>query len=71
MRRGQRTITALVTVTLFVSACSPAAGSAPTDVGGWADVLTGAADKLDVATTVAPISSIARNMGGDRIRLTD
>ena len=26
-------------------------------------------DKLDVATTVAPISSLARNIGGDRIRL--
>ena len=24
---------------------------------------------LDVATTVAPISSLARNIGGDRIRL--
>jgi ABC-type Zn uptake system ZnuABC Zn-binding protein ZnuA len=36
---------------------------------GWQDVLTGATDRLDVATTVAPISSIARNVGGDRIRL--
>ena len=36
---------------------------------GWQDTLTGGADKLDVATTVAPISSIARNIGGDRIRL--
>ena len=36
---------------------------------GWSDTLTGGPDKLDVATTVAPISSIARNMGGDRIRL--
>jgi ABC-type Zn uptake system ZnuABC Zn-binding protein ZnuA len=69
MRRGQRAITTLVTVTLFVSACSPAAGSAPTEVGAWGDVLTGGPDKLDVATTVAPISSIARNVGGDRIRL--
>ncbi|HEX5825196.1 MAG TPA: metal ABC transporter substrate-binding protein [Candidatus Limnocylindrales bacterium] len=58
-----------VALTLFVSACSPGAGSAPAEVGGWADVLTGGADKLDVATTVAPISSIARNVGGDRIRL--
>ncbi len=36
---------------------------------GWQDTLTGAPDRLDVATTVAPISSIARNVGGDRIRL--
>ena len=36
---------------------------------GWQDELTGGPDKLDVATTVAPISSIARNIGGDRIRL--
>jgi ABC-type Zn uptake system ZnuABC Zn-binding protein ZnuA len=36
---------------------------------GWQDVLTGGSDRLDVATTVAPISSIARNIGGDRIRL--
>lgn len=36
---------------------------------GWYDVLTDGADKLDVATTVAPISSLARNIGGDRIRL--
>ena len=36
---------------------------------GWQDILTGEPDKLDVATTVAPISSIARNIGGDRIRL--
>ncbi len=36
---------------------------------GWQDELTGDPDKLDVATTVAPISSLARNIGGDRIRL--
>lgn len=36
---------------------------------GWYDELTGGADELDVATTVAPISSLARNIGGDRIRL--
>src|SRR5687768_11923579 len=35
----------------------------------WYDELTGGPDKLDVATTVAPISSLARNIGGDRIRL--
>ena len=36
---------------------------------GWLDTLTGEPDKLDVATTVAPISSIARNVGGTAIRL--
>lgn len=36
---------------------------------GWHDELTGGPDMLDVATTVAPISSLARNIGGDRIRL--
>ncbi|MBA2488262.1 MAG: zinc ABC transporter substrate-binding protein [Chloroflexi bacterium] len=38
-------------------------------VSGWQDELTGEDDKLDVATTVAPISSLARSVGGDRIRL--
>ncbi|HXG26135.1 MAG TPA: metal ABC transporter substrate-binding protein [Candidatus Binatia bacterium] len=48
---------------------SPAAsGGAGTSLG-WQDELTGGADKLDVATTVAPISSLARNVGGTRIRL--
>jgi manganese/iron transport system substrate-binding protein len=46
----------------------PPSGAGGTSLG-WQDVLTGASDKLDVATTVAPISSIARNVGGDRIRL--
>jgi manganese/iron transport system substrate-binding protein len=36
---------------------------------GWRDELTGGGDKLDVATTVAPISSLARSVGGTRIRL--
>ena len=36
---------------------------------GWYDELTGGSDELDVATTVAPISSLARNIGGNRIRL--
>lgn len=58
---------------LIVVACGPAgSASAPVSAGsslGWHDALTGGPDKLDVATTVAPISSIARNVGGDRIRL--
>jgi manganese/iron transport system substrate-binding protein len=49
--------------------------AAPSDHGlatgtaGWYDELTGEPDLLDVATTIAPISSIARNIGGTRIRL--
>ena len=59
-----------------LAGCSTGGGSAAagsTRAGalslGWQDTLTGAHDKLDVATTVAPISSIVRNIGGDRIRL--
>ena len=67
----------LVLVASVVGACGgPGTSSVPTAMGsgmaaslGWGDELTGGADRLDVATTVAPISSIARNIGGDRIRL--
>jgi ABC-type Zn uptake system ZnuABC Zn-binding protein ZnuA len=70
------TLRGVATVAILVAlgaACGPAggpgaAGSAAV-ASGWQDVLTGGSDKLDVATTVAPISSIARNVGGDRIRL--
>ncbi|MET0772014.1 MAG: metal ABC transporter substrate-binding protein [Candidatus Limnocylindrales bacterium] len=48
---------------------SPVATTGTVPVLGWQDELTGDPDKLDVATTVAPISSLARNIGGDRIRL--
>jgi manganese/iron transport system substrate-binding protein len=48
---------------------SPAASTMPVPALGWHDELTGEPDMLDVATTVAPISSLARNIGGDRIRL--
>lgn len=61
---------------LAVSGCGSGGGTTPAPSGpapagslGWTDPLTGGPDKLDVATTVAPISSIARNVGGDRIRL--
>jgi manganese/iron transport system substrate-binding protein len=61
---------------LAAAACSPTApagspgGSGSTETSaGWRDTLTGGDDMLDVATTVAPISSIARNIGGLRIRL--
>src|SRR4051812_11487253 len=70
-------VVALASLIVSMVGCGPAgAGSsapgsgvpAGTSVGGQ-ETLTGAPDKLDVATTVAPISSIARNIGGDRIRL--
>lgn len=52
------------------SATTPATSGVPTGTSlGWHDELTGQPDKLDVATTVAPISSIARNIGGVHIRL--
>jgi ABC-type Zn uptake system ZnuABC Zn-binding protein ZnuA len=45
---------------------SPAAGGATL---GWSDELVDDNGKLNVVTTVAPISSIARNIGGTRIDL--
>ena len=77
-RRSRRPLGAVVATALLVglAACSEPSGSSQpattTGAGtslGWQDTLTGGSDKLDVATTVAPISSIARNIGGDRIRL--
>ncbi len=64
-------------VALAVAACSPGGSSTgsrsgsgePTTTLGWQDDLTAGTDKLDVATTVAPISSIARDIGGTKIRL--
>ena len=48
---------------------SGAASTGERSSTGWRDELTGGPDMLDVATTVAPISSLARDIGGDRIRL--
>jgi ABC-type Zn uptake system ZnuABC Zn-binding protein ZnuA len=63
-------------VAIVIAACGSAGGSGVPASGagqgtslGWTDALTGGPDKLDVATTVAPISSIARGVGGNRIRL--
>ena len=76
--RPVRSILALTMTMALVTACgggsssSPAAASSAASSAaslGWYDELTGQPDKLDVATTVAPISSLARNIGGDRIRL--
>jgi manganese/iron transport system substrate-binding protein len=77
-RRRQRRRASLITIAAIavaVVACGPAVGGVPSPAAagggplGWTDTLSGGPDKLDVATTVAPISSIARNIGGDRIRL--
>ena len=72
-RPSRRPIATVVVLVLAVAACSTPASAPPVASGGpslgWQDTLTGEPDKLDVATTVAPISSIARNIGGNRIRL--
>jgi manganese/iron transport system substrate-binding protein len=75
-RSSPLTLVILLALALAVTACGTGGGSTPVASGagatgslGWTDQLTGGPDKLDVATTVAPISSIARNVGGDRIRL--
>ncbi|HLQ33843.1 MAG TPA: metal ABC transporter substrate-binding protein [Chloroflexota bacterium] len=55
---------------LLATACGGTV-AAPKPIGpqlGWSDELP-ANGKLNVATTVAPISSIVRNVGGDRINL--
>src|SRR5262245_56868640 len=78
-RRSAPLVAVGLMLSVAVAACGAPTGSgtpatwAWTATGatslGWHDELSGQADKLDVATTVAPISSIARNIGGDRIRL--
>jgi manganese/iron transport system substrate-binding protein len=64
---------AVLAISLALAACGRGPSSTPIGSGGtsagWQDELARGSDKLDVATTVAPISSIARNIGGDRIRL--
>lgn len=60
---------AVVACSSGTSTGSPAGSGAVASALGWHDELTAGTDKLDVATTVAPISSIARNVGGARIRL--
>jgi ABC-type Zn uptake system ZnuABC Zn-binding protein ZnuA len=77
MPRSPRVTGARLAIAILIAALVGGCGSgqaSPTPVGagsslGWNEVLTGGPDKLDVATTVAPISSIARNVGGARIRL--
>jgi ABC-type Zn uptake system ZnuABC Zn-binding protein ZnuA len=66
-------LTVALLIVALVAGCSGGDGSpGPSGAGaslGWRDELTGGPDMLDVATTVAPISSIARNIGGTQIRL--
>ena len=76
MRELRNRLLAALVAAVAVGCATPGSGSsAPPSSGagdrslGWHDELTGGGDKLDVATTVAPISSIARNIGGTRIRL--
>ncbi len=73
MTRRTRLSVLLVASLAGALALAPAAAQSPSVAPvphlGWQDELTGEPDKLDVATTVAPISSLARNIGGDRIRL--
>jgi ABC-type Zn uptake system ZnuABC Zn-binding protein ZnuA len=71
-----RRLAAILAAALLALGCSaspnpsavPGQGAAGATLG-WTDTLTGDPDKLDVATTVAPISSLARSVGGTRIRL--
>jgi ABC-type Zn uptake system ZnuABC Zn-binding protein ZnuA len=52
-----------------VGAAQQATPAAPASSLGWSDSFDQDNGRLNVATTVAPISSIARNVGGDRINL--
>jgi ABC-type Zn uptake system ZnuABC Zn-binding protein ZnuA len=75
MPRPLMSLIALIAAALLFVGCAgegAPSGSADGTSGGslgWYDELTGQPDELDVATTVAPISSLARNVGGTRIRL--
>jgi ABC-type Zn uptake system ZnuABC Zn-binding protein ZnuA len=53
--------------TVLAQDAMPAASGKPTL--GWSDALVDGNGKLNVVTTVAPISSIVRNIGGTRIDL--
>lgn len=73
MDRTSAAVMSLLLVSLVSTTVAGAGSTAPSTAtaqsAGWYDELTGEPDRLDVATTVAPVSSIARNIGGDRIRL--
>jgi ABC-type Zn uptake system ZnuABC Zn-binding protein ZnuA len=72
VRIGRRALAGLV----LAVALTPRAGrgrqtdaTPTTPVLGWSDDLGQTNGRLSVATTVAPISSMIRNVGGDRINL--
>jgi ABC-type Zn uptake system ZnuABC Zn-binding protein ZnuA len=72
--RARLALPILLLASILAGGCGQGSNATSTPVAGgsslgWDDVLTGEPDKLDVSTTVAPISSIARNIGGTRIRL--
>jgi ABC-type Zn uptake system ZnuABC Zn-binding protein ZnuA len=50
---------------LIIAACAAAVGGCGSDAGG-----ASADGRLQVGTTVAPITSIAANIGGDRVHIT-
>lgn len=60
---------ALLTPLVAMRARAQEGTPAATSTLGWADELIDDNSKLNVVTTVAPISSIARNVGGNRIDL--
>jgi ABC-type Zn uptake system ZnuABC Zn-binding protein ZnuA len=64
-------VSALLVPVLAELACAQDATPAGTTGAtlGWSDVLDQNNGKLNVVTTVAPISSIVRNVGGNRINL--
>lgn len=65
--RAKLAVTAGLLVALLVAACGGDSGG---DGGSaWGDDLTKDDGRLKVVTTVAPLSDITRNIGGDRIAL--
>ena len=80
LAHGARGVLAPLVLLVLLAVVAPAGGfgrvraaqdappAAPASSLGWADVFD-ADDQLNVATTVAPISSIVRNVGGTRIDL--
>ncbi|MGH9183127.1 MAG: metal ABC transporter substrate-binding protein [Acidimicrobiales bacterium] len=61
VRRGRRPGLLASVVALAAAACGGGGGAGPGDAGGG---------RLSVATTVAPITSIVANIGGDRVDIT-
>jgi ABC-type Zn uptake system ZnuABC Zn-binding protein ZnuA len=60
---------AVIAASILVARSAVAQPAADGQSLGWSDELDQGNGKLSVATTVAPISSIVRNVGGDRINL--